>query len=86
MHQHVTMPIMNLLVLLLGLPFVAGKEDRNYFIGIGVAIALFIGVFCLMFVTTAFGNSGHLSPLLAAWIPIFVALPASIVSLEAMHT
>lgn len=86
LHQHTTMPIMNLLVLLLGLPFVAGHEDRNYFIGIGVAISLFIGVFCLMFATTAFGNSGHLSPLLAAWIPIFVTLPASIVSLEAMKT
>jgi len=86
MHQHVTMPILNLLVLLLGLPFVAGREERNYFVSIGVAVVLFIGVYVLSFVSTAFGNAGHLSPLQAAWLPIFVVLPASILSMESLRT
>jgi lipopolysaccharide export system permease protein len=86
MHQHVTGPIMNLLLLLLGLPFVAVREDRNYFVGIGVAVALGIGVFAVTFASTAFGNAGHLSPLLAAWLPVFVVLPASILSMEALRT
>jgi lipopolysaccharide export system permease protein len=86
MHQHVTMPILNLLVLLLGLPFVAGREERNYFASIGVAVVLFIGVYVLSFTSTAFGNAGHLSPLLAAWFPIFVVLPASILSMESLRT
>jgi len=86
MHQHVTLPIMNLLILLLGLPFVAGREDRNYFISIGVAMVLFIAVFALMFASTAFGNSGHVSPLVAAWLPVVVALPASILSQEMLRT
>ncbi len=86
MHRHVTAPILNILVLLLGLPFVAGRDDRNYFISIGVAIALFIGVFVVTFASTAFGNAGHLGPLLAAWLPVFIVLPASIVSMEAMKT
>jgi lipopolysaccharide export system permease protein len=86
MHQHVTMPILNLLVLLLGLPFVAGREERNYFVSIGIAVVLFIGVYVLSFASTAFGNAGHLSPLLAAWFPIFVVLPASILSMESLRT
>ncbi|MCX5647808.1 MAG: LptF/LptG family permease [Planctomycetota bacterium] len=86
MHQHVTMPILNLLVLLLGLPFVAGREERNYFASIGIAVVLFIGVYVLSFVSTAFGNAGHLSPLQAAWLPIFVVLPASILSMESLRT
>ena len=86
MHQHLTMPIMNLLILLLGLPFVTGREDRNYFISIGVALGLFIAVFVLMFAATAFGNTGHLSPLTAAWIPVILVLPASILSLEMLRT
>ena len=86
MHRHVTGPLLNVLVLLLGLPFVAGRDDRNYFVSIGVAIAMFIGVFALTFATTAFGNAGHVSPLLAAWLPIFVVLPGSILSMEAMKT
>jgi lipopolysaccharide export system permease protein len=86
MHQHVTMPILNLLVLLLGLPFVAGREERNYFVSIGIAVVLFIGVFVLSFASTALGNAGHLSPLLAAWFPIFVVLPASVLSMESLRT
>jgi lipopolysaccharide export LptBFGC system permease protein LptF len=86
MHQHVTGPIMNLLLLLLGLPFVAGRDDRNYFTSVGTAIALTIGVFALTFASTAFGNTGHISPLLAAWLPVFVVLPSSILSMEAMRT
>jgi lipopolysaccharide export system permease protein len=86
MHQHVTGPIMNILLLLLGLPFVAGRDDRNYFAGIGVAMGLVIGVFALSFASTAFGNAGHIGPLLAAWLPVFVVLPASILSMESLRT
>ena len=86
MHQHVTGPILNILVLLLGMPFVAAREDRSYVVSIAVATSLFIGVFAVRFVSTAFGNAGHVGPLLAAWLPIFIVLPASILSMEALRT
>ena len=86
MHQHVTSLILNILLLLLGLPFVAGREDRNYFASVGIALGLVIGVFVITFAATAFGNTGHISPLLAAWIPVFVVLPASILSMESLRT
>jgi lipopolysaccharide export system permease protein len=86
MHQHVTQPILNILILLLGLPFVAGREDRNYFIGIGLAAAMVIIVFIITFTATAFGNAGQVPPLWAAWIPVFLVLPAGIVSMEMLKT
>jgi lipopolysaccharide export system permease protein len=86
LHQHVTGPIMNILILLLALPFVAGRDDRNYFTSVGIAVALAIAVFALTFASTAFGNAGHINPLLAAWFPVFVVLPASILSMEALKT
>jgi len=86
MHEHLTLPILNVLLLLLGLPFVAGREDRNYFTGIGVALLLTIGMFAFQFACRAFGNAGHITPLLAAWLPVFVALPAGIISMEALKT
>ncbi|HUS46343.1 MAG TPA: LptF/LptG family permease [Phycisphaerae bacterium] len=86
LHQHVTMPILNILVLLLGFPFVAGREERNYFVSIGITVLLFIGVYVLSFASTAFGSSGHISPLLAAWIPILVVLPASVLSMDSLRT
>jgi lipopolysaccharide export system permease protein len=86
MHQHVTQPILNVLILLLGLPFVAGREDRNYFVSVGLAVGLVIGVFVVMFASTAFGNAGHVPPLWAAWIPVFLILPPSILSMEMLKT
>ena len=86
MHQHVTGPIMNLLLLLLGLPFVAGRDDRNYLSSIGVAIGLVIGIYALTFAATAFGQQGHIGALLAAWLPVFIVLPASMLSMEALRT
>jgi lipopolysaccharide export system permease protein len=87
LHDHVTNPILNILLLLLGLPFVAGREDRNYFVGIGIAMGLVIGLFALTFAATAFGNAGHIwSPLLAAWLPVMIVLPASVLSMEALKT
>jgi len=86
MHQHITSPILNILILLLGLPFVAGREDRNYFIGVGLAVALVIGVFIITFAATAFGNAGHVPPIWAAWIPVFIVLPPSILSMEMLKT
>jgi len=86
MHQHITAPILNLLLLLLGLPFVAGREDRNYFASVGIAVALVIAVYVVTFASTAFGNTGHITPLLAAWVPVFMVLPASILAMESLRT
>lgn len=86
MHQHVTSPILNILLLLLGLPFVAGRDDKNYFVSVGIAVCMVIGVFVVTFASTAFGNAGHITPLLAAWIPVFLILPASVVSMETLRT
>jgi lipopolysaccharide export system permease protein len=86
MHQHVTGPILNVLLLLLGLPFVAGREDRNYFASIGIAVGLVVGVFVLTFASTAFGNAGHILPITAAWVPVLIVLPSSILSMEALRT
>jgi lipopolysaccharide export LptBFGC system permease protein LptF len=82
----VTGPILNILLLLLGLPFVAGRDDRNYFISIGIAVVLVIGVFVLTFASTAFGRGGHVMPLTAAWLPVLIVLPASVLSMDGLKT
>ena len=86
MHQHVTGPILNVLILLLGMPFLAAREDRSYVVSILAAAAVFIGVFGVRFVATAFGNAGHVEPLFAAWLPVFIVLPSSIQSMESLRT
>jgi lipopolysaccharide export system permease protein len=86
LHRHVTDPILLVLVLLLGLPFVAGREEQSYLMSVGLAIVLELGVMIVTFAAAAFGNAGHLDPLLAAWVPTFVVLPASLLALETLRT
>jgi len=86
MHRHVTDPIMLILTLLLGLPFVAGREEQSYLASISIAFILQIGVMILAFAFMAFGDTGHISPLWAAWVPPFVVLPASILAMESLRT
>jgi len=68
------------------MPLLAAREDRSYVVSILAAASLFIGVFAVRFVATAFGNAGHVEPLFAAWLPVFIVLPASILSMEALQT
>lgn len=87
MHKHVTEPILILLTLLLGLPVVAGRQERSYFVGIAVSLILMVLVFAVKFTCYSFGETGHIEdPLLAAWIPVFVLLPASVISMETLRT
>ncbi len=86
MHRHITDPLMLVLVLLLGLPFLVGREEQSYLVSIGLAVLVVLGVLVLQFASTAFGTGGHLEPLLAAWVPTFIVLPASILSLQIVRT
>jgi lipopolysaccharide export system permease protein len=86
LHRHVTDPILLVLGLLLALPFIAGREERSYLVSIGLALLIEMGVMVVAFAATAFGTSGHLDPLLAAWVPTFVVLPASLLALETLRT
>jgi lipopolysaccharide export system permease protein len=86
LHQHVTDPLMLVLLMLLGLPLLVGKEERSYMISIGLAVLVVLGILVIEFASTAFGTSGDLDPLLAAWVPVFIVLPAGVLSLQTLRT
>ncbi len=80
-HVRFTAPINNLVMLLLGLPFILSRE-RNIKASATLCL-LTVGVFFL-FVYLCQGM--RLSPLLAAWLPIFLFGPVSIIMLDALKT
>jgi lipopolysaccharide export system permease protein len=86
MHKHFSKPLLNMVLLLLGLPFVVGREGKSYLVSVMICIGLFILVLGTEYVTAEFGQAGHLPPLLAVYLPVFIFTPVAIFSMEAVRT
>lgn len=83
-HSHLLRPLADLLPLLLGIPVLLLKNDRNPFKGmaIGSALAgLYIG---LTYVAVYFGTKWNL-PILGAWIPLLLFLPITVGALDELR-
>ncbi len=75
-HSRVVRPAVDWTVLLLGIPIVLTRSDRNMFWVAGVAMLVVGGFMIVVMGLNAAGSSGfYVSPLLAAWLPILLVLP-----------
>lgn len=70
LHQRFAFPLANVILLLLGLPFVLRDNRRSVLMG--VALAILIAALYLISTTVCanMGNNGTLTPALAAWLPV----------------
>ena len=67
LHYHITFPLSNLLLLLLGLPFVLRPESRSHYLGLTLALLICGGYFVLDVIMRDLGAKGQIHPVLAAW-------------------
>ena len=75
-HARVVRPAVDWTVLLLGIPIVLTKPDRNMFWVAGVAMLVVGGFTVVVLALNAAGASGfYVSPLVAAWLPVLIVLP-----------
>ncbi len=72
LHMRFAFPLANIVLLLLGLPFVLRGERRSVIIGIVASIVISAAYLVTMVVCTEMGNKGALSPILAAWLPVLL--------------
>jgi lipopolysaccharide export system permease protein len=84
-HIRMTQPILNMLLLLLGLPFFLNREPSNVLISVGLCLLAAISCFMLSFVSQAMASSVDY-PALAAWLPIFVYGPLAAILMENVKT
>jgi lipopolysaccharide export system permease protein len=85
MHTRFTGPVMNIIMLLLGIPFLLTREPgrliKNMF-----ACTVVSGVcFATTFVCLQMGGA-YISPLLAAWLPVLVFGPVALAMLDTIKT
>lgn len=93
MHIRFTQPIMNLVLLLMGIPFLLTREPRqlikNMIYCTIFTSSCFVATFVLFQIagTTLGGGSGlFVPPLLGAWLPVLLFAPLSLVMLDTIKT
>jgi lipopolysaccharide export LptBFGC system permease protein LptF len=85
-HQRFTEPLLEFLLLVLGVALVVGRPDQNLVIKIGGALALFGLYYGLQLLFAAGARTQFLDPVLAAWLPVFVFGPLAVVLLDGMRS
>jgi len=84
-HFRFTDPIINIVMLLLGLPLIVSRERKSTKTTILLVLfgagGCFVGTFACKLLA-----GGTLDPLLAAWLPIIIFMPLSILALDAIKT
>ncbi len=84
-HIRLTQPILNMLFLLLGLPFFLNREPHNVLVSVGMCLLVAVSCFILSFISQALAASS-MYPALAAWLPIMVFGPLSAILMENVKT
>jgi lipopolysaccharide export system permease protein len=87
LHERVVRPPLDFALILLGLPLVVNRRQRNMFVMIGFAIMTVLFFFVLKTLAGALGGNGYLiSPAIAAWTPLLVLGPIAYVRLRDVQT
>ncbi len=88
-HFRITDPIINLIMLMIGLPILVCREPKAMktaiAISFGATAACFVTTFiCKMVATEMFFSK--VRPEFWAWVPVFIFLPIALIELDAMKT
>lgn len=70
LHQRFAFPLANVILLLLGLPFVLRDDRRSVLLGVAVAILISALYLVSTTICANLGNNATIPPALAAWLPV----------------
>jgi lipopolysaccharide export system permease protein len=85
-HMRLTRPILGMILVLLGLSVILRDQNRNIFISAGMCLLLCGIFFAALFGCRQLGDNDVLPPALAAWMPVLLFGPLSVVMFDAVHT
>ena len=73
-HSRVTQPLLDLTLLLLGLPIILTKSDRNVFKALCIGSLLIIAFLAVQLISRQVGIA-YQQPILGAWFPLILFVP-----------
>jgi lipopolysaccharide export system permease protein len=85
-HQRLTRPILGMTLIIMGLGVILRDQTRNVFISAGMCLVICAVFFGACLTCQYLGNNEHLSPALAAWLPVLAFGPMAFVMFDAVHT
>ena len=85
-HMRLTRPALGMILVFMGLSVILRDQNRNVFISAGMCLVVFGVFYAAMFLCKYLGDYEHLSPALAAWLPVLGFGPLSFVMFDAVHT
>ena len=74
-HKRLTQPFLDMTLLLLGLPFVVSRSNRNMFVAVGICMVVVTAFMLVVFGCQSLGAGGWIRPVLASWIPLVLFAP-----------
>ncbi|MGI9430296.1 MAG: LptF/LptG family permease [Bythopirellula sp.] len=77
-HTRVVQPVIDTTLLMLGLPLMFSRRQRNVFLSIGICLSVAIAFTLATVACQSLGGLSLLRPTLAAWLPIMVFLPIAV--------
>ncbi len=77
-HARLIQPVLDLVLLFLGLPLLLSRNNRNVFFAIGLCVALVVGFYLVVYGCQYLGSNYLVSPALAAWLPLMIFLPLAV--------
>lgn len=86
LQYHLTFPLANVVLLLVALPFLIGRERGRNVEGLVAGCLLCVIYFSVDFVTRSLGTEGALSPLMASWLPVILFGSLGAVLYDSMRT
>jgi len=86
LQYHLTFPLANLILLLVGLPLLMRHERGRGIEGLARGLLLCLFFFATDFVCRNFGVQGTLDPLLASWLPVLLFGSLGVVLFDALRT
>lgn len=85
-HARMVQPILDVTLLLIGLPFVLGRDNRGIFLAIGQCLLWVAGYFAVLLTFHALGMKLALSPAMAAWGPLLTLAPVAALVSEPLRS
>lgn len=84
-HGRVVQPMLDVTLLLIGLPLVVSRGASSPFVAIGLAVIVVTGFFVLTLGGQALGAGGWIKPALGAWLPLLIFVPIAAAQAESLR-
>jgi lipopolysaccharide export system permease protein len=85
-HSRLMQPLMDGTLLMLGLPLMFSRKNRNLFLSFGICLLVAVAFSLVTLACQSLGGLNLLRPTLAAWLPILIFLPVAVAMSHSLRT